>query len=205
MYYLCSRFLKKQKKSGMVLNFKEILSVSLILFSVIDIIGSIPIVLDIKDKGIKIESGKATLVAGAIMVLFLFFGDNVLGLFGVDVNSFAVAGSLILFFLGIEMVLGITLFKETEGSNSGSIVPIAFPIIAGAGTMTTIISLRAEYESLNILLSILINVIIIYFILRSSNYIGRKLGKSGLAVLRKVFGIILLSIAIKLFKENIII
>lgn len=189
----------------MVLNFKEILSVSLILFSVIDIIGSIPIVLDIKDKGIKIESGKATLVAGAIMVLFLFFGDNVLGLFGVDVNSFAVAGSLILFFLGIEMVLGITLFKETEGSNSGSIVPIAFPIIAGAGTMTTIISLRAEYESLNILLSILINVIIIYFILRSSNYIGRKLGKSGLAVLRKVFGIILLSIAIKLFKENIII
>lgn len=188
----------------MVLNPKEIFSVSLILFSVIDIIGSIPIVLDIKNKGIKIESGKATLVAGAIMVLFLFFGDKLLGLFGVDVNSFAVAGALILFFLGIEMVLGVTLFKEVEGGNSGSIVPIAFPIIAGAGTMTTIISLRAEYETMSILISILINVVIIYFILRSSNYIGRKIGKSGLAVFRKVFGIILLSIAIKLFKENII-
>ena len=167
-------------------------------------IGSIPIVLDIKNKGIKIESGKATLVAGIIMILFLFFGDNVLALFGVDVNSFAVAGSLILFFLGIEMVLGVTLFKDVDGGNSGSIVPIAFPIIAGAGTMTTIISLRAEYETMSILVSILINVVIIYFILRSSNFIGRKIGKSGLAVLRKVFGIILLSIAIKLFKENII-
>ena len=187
----------------MLLNFKEILSVSLILFSVIDVIGSIPIILNIKDKGIIIESGKATLVAGGIMILFLFFGDDVLALFGVDVNSFAVAGSLILFLLGIEMVLGVTLFKETEGSNSGSIVPIAFPIIAGAGTMTTIISLRAEYETLNILISILINIAIIYAILKSSNLIGRKLGKSGLAVLRKVFGIILLSIAIKLFKDNI--
>lgn len=187
----------------MALNFKEILSVSLILFSVIDVIGSIPIILNIKDKGIKIESGKATIVAGFIMILFLFLGDDVLALFGVDVNSFAVAGSLILFFLGIEMVLGITLFKETEGANSGSIVPIAFPIIAGAGTMTTIISLRAEYEIMSILISILINIIIIYGILRSSNFIGRKLGKSGLAVMRKVFGIILLSIAIKLFKDNI--
>lgn len=181
----------------------QVLSVTLILFGVIDIIGSIPIVLDIKNKGITIESGKATLVAGAIMILFLFFGDNVLALFGVDIRSFAVAGSLILFFLGIEMVLGITLFKETEGSASGSIVPIAFPIIAGAGTMTTIISLRAEYLPSSILIGILINIVIIYSILRSSNYIGRKVGKSGLAVFRKVFGIILLSIAIKLFTENI--
>ncbi len=181
----------------------QVLSVALILFGVIDIIGSIPIILDIKNKGITIESGKATLVAGAIMILFLFFGDNVLGLFGVDIRSFAVAGSLILFFLGIEMVLGVTLFKETEGSNSGSIVPIAFPIIAGAGTMTTIISLRAEYLPSSILIGILINVVIIYTILKSSNYIGRKIGKSGLAVFRKVFGIILLSIAIKLFTENI--
>ncbi|MGB1041703.1 MAG: MarC family protein [Flavobacteriales bacterium] len=181
----------------------QILSVTLILFGVIDIIGSIPIVLNIKDKGIVIESGKATIVAGLIMIVFLFFGESVLGLFGVDIRSFAVAGSLILFFLGIEMVLGVTLFKETEGTNSGSIVPIAFPIIAGAGTMTTIISLRAEYLPSSILIGILINVIIIYGILRSSNYIGRKIGKSGLAILRKVFGIILLSIAIKLFTENI--
>lgn len=187
----------------MTFDLTQIFSVTLILFGVIDIIGSIPIVLDIKEKGITIESGKATLVAAFIMIVFLFFGESVLGLFGVDIRSFAVAGSLILFFLGIEMVLGVTLFKETEGTNSGSIVPIAFPIIAGAGTMTTIISLRAEYLPSSILIAILINIVIIYAILRSSNYIGRKIGKSGLAVLRKVFGIILLSIAIKLFTENI--
>ncbi len=187
----------------MAFDITQLLSVTLILFGVIDIIGSIPIVLDIKNKGIKIESGKATIVAGAIMIIFLFFGDNVLGLFGVDIRSFAVAGSLILFFLGIEMVLGITLFKETEGTSSGSIVPIAFPIIAGAGTMTTIISLRAEYLPSSILIGILINVLVVYIVLRSSNFIGRKIGKSGMAVLRKVFGIILLSISIKLFTENI--
>lgn len=187
----------------MTFDLTQIFSVALILFGVIDIIGSIPIVLDIKQKGITIESGKATLVAAIIMILFLFFGEKVLGLFGVDIRSFAVAGSLILFFLGIEMVLGITLFKETEGTNSGSIVPIAFPIIAGAGTMTTIISLRAEYLPSNILIAILINIVIVYLVLRSSNFIGRKIGKSGMAVLRKVFGIILLSIAIKLFTENI--
>jgi multiple antibiotic resistance protein len=187
----------------MAFDITQLLSVTLILFGVIDIIGSIPIVLDIKNKGIKIESGKATIVAGAIMIIFLFFGDNVLELFGVDIRSFAVAGSLILFFLGIEMVLGITLFKETEGTSSGSIVPIAFPIIAGAGTMTTIISLRAEYLPSSILIGILINVLVVYIVLRSSNFIGRKIGKSGMAVLRKVFGIILLSIAIKLFTENI--
>jgi len=191
----------------MILNLdpKQILSVTLILFSVIDIVGSLPVVLDIKSKGTIIESGRATLVAGGIMILFLFFGDNVLALFGVDVKSFAVAGALIIFFLGIEMVLGIVLFKETEGSgNKGSIVPIAFPLIAGAGTMTTIISLRAEYDLYNILSGILANIVFVYLVLRSSNWLGKKLGNGGLAVVRKVFGIILLAIAIKLFKENVI-
>ena len=188
----------------MVLDFKQILSVTLILFSVIDIVGSLPIVLDIKSKGTVIESGKATLVAGGIMILFLFFGDNVLALFGVDIKSFAIAGALIIFFLGIEMVLGVVLFKDTDDNNSGSIVPIAFPLIAGAGSMTTIITLRAEYDLYNILVGIIVNIFFVYVVLKSSSWIGKKLGKGGLAIVRKVFGIILLSIAIKLFKENII-
>ena len=147
------------------MNIKEIFSVTLILFSVIDILGSIPVILDIKEKGTIIQPVKATLIAAIIMVLFLFFGKNVLALFGVDIPSFAIAGALIIFFLGIEMVLGITLFKDSGNSTTGSIVPIAFPLIAGAGTMTTIISLRAEFETINILIGILLNIIFVYLIL----------------------------------------
>jgi len=182
---------------------KDLISVTLILFSVIDIIGCIPIIIELKRQGYKIEAAKATLVCLIIMIAFLYLGESLLGLFGVDVQSFAVAGSLILFFLGLEMILGVRIFKEdASGSNSGTIVPLAFPIIAGAGTMTTIISLKAKYLAINILGGILINLIIVYLVLRSSSWIHQKIGEAGANVLKKVFGIILLAIAVKLFKEN---
>ena len=185
---------------------KDIISVSLILFSVIDIVGSIPVIVDLKKQGYKIESFKASTIAFSLMILFLFLGESLLHLFGVDVQSFAVAGSLIIFFLGLEMILGVKLFQEEdnedEGGKSGTIVPLAFPLIAGAGTMTTILSLKAKYQELDIMVAILLNIIIVYAVLRSSEWIGKKLGKAGTNVLRKVFGIILLAIAVKLFKDN---
>jgi multiple antibiotic resistance protein len=188
------------------MDFKEILSVFLILFSVIDIPGNVPIIISLKEKGKIIKSGQATLVAGGLMILFLFLGESILHFFGIDVQSFAIAGAIIIFLIGIEMILGVTLFKEpadSEENDSATIVPIAFPLIAGAGTMTTIISLKAEFEQINILIGIIINLILVFIFLKSSNWIQRKLGKGGEAVLRKVFGIILLAIAIKLFKSNI--
>ena len=188
-----------------MLNFAETISVTLILFSVIDIIGSVPIVLDLRKKMGHIQSGKATLVSGVLMIAFLFFGDNLLGLFGIDVGSFAIAGSIIMFIIGMEMILGQNFFKHEPTDASGSsIVPIAFPLIAGAGTLTTILSLKAEYEQLNILVGIVINLAFVYLVLKSSTWLGKKIGEGGISVLRKIFGIILLSIAIKLFKDNII-
>lgn len=188
----------------MNLSFKEVLSVSLILFSVIDIPGSIPVIIDLKKKAGSISAGKATIVAGVLMVIFLILGQEILGLFGIDVSSFAIAGGLIIFFLGIEMVLGITLFRgDEDAAKSSSIVPLAFPLIAGAGTMTTLISLRAEFEQINILIGIVLNLAFVYIVIRSSGRIERILGKSGSNVLRKVFGIILLAIAIKLIKTNL--
>ncbi len=185
------------------MNIKEIISVTLILFSVIDILGNIPVILTLKEQGKKIESGKATLAAGLIMLIFLLAGESILKLIGIDVQSFALAGALVIFIIGLEMILGVTLFKEEESeSNSSSIVPLAFPLIAGAGTLTTILSLKAEYEALNIGVGIAVNLLIVYVVLRSSSWIQRKLGKGGASVLRKVFGIILLAIAIKLFKSN---
>jgi multiple antibiotic resistance protein len=184
------------------MNVKELLSVSLILFSVIDILGSIPIIIDLKKKGFQIESLKASAIALSLMLLFLFIGKPLLGMFGVDVESFAVAGSILLFLIGIEMILGITLFRDHPESKSGTIVPIAFPLIAGAGTMTTIITLKAEYNTLNIALGILINILVVYAVLRSSDWLGKQLGVGGANILRKVFGIILLAISIKIFKEN---
>jgi multiple antibiotic resistance protein len=185
-------------------NFKEIISVSLILFSVIDILGSIPIIIDLRKKAGAIQSEKATLVAGIIMVIFLFVGESILRLFGIDVESFAVAGAIIMFLLGMEMVLGVEFFKSDEAdASSTSIVPIAFPLIAGAGTMTTLISLRAEYSQPNVLVGIFLNLILVYIVLKSSNWMERKIGKAGFNILRKVFGIILLSIAIKLFINNL--
>jgi multiple antibiotic resistance protein len=185
-----------------MLNFKEILSVTLILFSVIDILGSIPIVINLRKKVGHIQSGKATLAAGVLMILFLLVGKSILGLFGIGVEDFAIAGALIIFALGAEMILGIELFKpDPEASTtSASIVPIAFPLIAGAGTLTNILTLKAEYTQMNIAVGIVINLGIVYAVLKSTNWLERKLGKTGLDVLRRIFGIILLSIAIKIFK-----
>ena len=180
---------------------KEILTASMVLFAVIDIIGSIPIVISLREKVGHIQSGKASLVAALIMITFLFLGEKILTLIGIDVNSFAVAGSFVIFFLALEMILGITLFKD-EALEVASIVPLAFPIIAGAGTMTTLLSMRAEYDLINIIFAILINVLIVYIILKSSSRLERILGKQGINIIRKIFGIILLAIAVKLFATN---
>lgn len=184
-------------------SFKEIISVSLILFSVIDILGSVPIIIEMRKREGHIQSEKATLVAGIIMVVFLFVGKSILSLFGIDVESFAIAGALILFLLGMEMILGIELFKPDTSGSSSSIVPLAFPLIAGAGTMTTLVTLRAEYSQPNILIGIALNLAFVYIVLKTSGWLERKVGPAGFNILRKVFGIILLAIAIKLFKNNI--
>lgn len=177
----------------------------MILFAVIDIVGNIPILIKIKGDVGFIEARKATLVAGTIMIVFLFLGTSILKLVGINVESFAVAGSLVLFALAVEMIFGIEVFKADDGATgnkSASIVPIAFPLIAGAGSMTTIVSLRAEFQSINIVIAIIINMIIVYVVLRSTTFIERLLGKTGIAILQKVFGIILLAIAVKLFSSN---
>jgi len=186
-----------------VINFKEIASVTLILFSIIDILGSIPVIIDLRKKNGHIESEKATIVAGVIMISFLFIGEAILRLFGIDVASFAIAGALIIFIIGMEMILDRSFFKQSpEVSSSASIVPLAFPLIAGAGSMTTILSLKAVYSQSNILIGIIVNLAFVYIVLKSSVWLEKKIGQSGFNILRKVFGIILLSLAIKLFKEN---
>ncbi len=188
-------------------SFKEILSVTLILFSVIDILGSIPIIISLRQKVGHIQSEKATLASAVLMISFLFLGESILGLFGVDISSFAIAGALVMFIIGLEMILGVEFFKHEQiegGATSSSIVPIAFPLIAGAGTMTTLLSLRAEYLLSNILVGVVVNLLFVYLVLKTTNWLERKLGKAGLNILRKVFGIILLSIAIKLFKTNLL-
>ncbi|MDP5231377.1 MAG: MarC family protein [Cellulophaga sp.] len=183
-------------------DFKEIATASMVLFAVIDILGSIPIIIGLRNKVGHIHSEKASVVAAIIMVAFLFVGEEILKLIGIDVNSFAVAGAFVIFFLAIEMILGITLYRDDQ-PESASIVPIAFPLIAGAGTMTAILSLRAEYFVENIIIAILINIIFVYLVLKSSKKIERVLGKGGLSVIRKVFGVILLAISVKLFASNI--
>ncbi len=188
-----------------MLSFKEIISVTLILFSVIDILGSIPIIIDIRKREGRIQSEKATVIAGVLMIVFLFLGTSILDLFGIDVESFAIAGALIMFLIGMEMILGVNIFKsDNEASGTGSIVPLAFPLIAGAGTMTTILSLKAEYLTQNILVGIVVNLIFVYIVLKTSGWLERKIGAAGFSILRKVFGIILLAIAIKLFKSNLL-
>lgn len=184
------------------INWKDIFTISMILFAVIDIVGSIPIIVGLRNKMGHIQSEKATIVAAIIMIAFLFVGEEILKLIGIDANSFAVAGSFVLFFLALEMILGIQLYKE-DNPSTASIVPIAFPLIAGAGTMTTILSLRAVYDKINIIIAILINVILVYGVLKSSGKIERLLGNNGLGVIRKIFGVILLAIAVKLFAANI--
>jgi multiple antibiotic resistance protein len=186
----------------MDLNIKEIATVSMVLFAVIDIVGSIPIIIGLRNKHGHIESEKASLVAAVIMIVFLFIGEDFLSLIGIDVHSFAVAGSFVLFFLALEMILGIRIYRD-EDSNSASIVPIAFPLIAGAGTMTTLLSLRSQFQLENIIIAIILNVFLVYVVLKSSARIEKRLGKNGLGVVRKTFGIVLLAIAVKLFASNI--
>lgn len=186
----------------MLLDFKEIITVSMVLFAVIDIVGTVPVIVDLRNRHGHIESEKASLVAGIIMVVFLFVGEEFLKLIGIDVHSFAVAGSFVLFFLALEMILGIRLYKE-ENSSTASIVPLAFPLIAGAGTMTTLLSLRSQFASINIVIAIILNIILVYAVLKSSAKIERMLGKNGLGVIRKTFGVVLLAIAVKLFAANV--
>jgi len=186
----------------MEFDFKEIATVGMVLFAVIDIVGTIPIIVNLRSKHGHIESEKASIVAGIIMIVFLFAGVGLLKLIGIDVNSFAVAGSFVLFFLALEMILGIRIYRDEEAS-SASIVPIAFPLIAGAGTMTTLLSLKAQYATENIVVAILLNIIVVYGVLKSSAKIEKMLGKNGLGVIRKTFGIVLLAIAVKLFASNV--
>ena len=181
---------------------KEIFTASIILFAVIDIIGNIPLIISLRDKVGHIQSEKASIIAAIIMIGFLFIGEEILKLIGIDINSFAVAGSFVIFFLALEMILGITIYRD-EAPETASIVPLAFPMIAGAGTMTSLLSLRAEYHVINIILAIIINIVFVYIILKSSKHIGNWLGKSGINIIRKVFGIVLLAIAVKLFTSNI--
>jgi len=183
-------------------NFKEILTVGMVLFAVIDIVGTIPIVVDLRAKHGHIESGKASIVAGIIMIVFLFIGEELLKLIGIDVHSFAVAGSFVLFFLALEMILGIRIYRD-EDPSSASIVPLAFPLIAGAGTMTTLLSLRSQFHTENIMIAIGVNIILVYFVLKSSSKIEKMLGQTGLGVVRKTFGVVLLAIAVKLFAANV--
>lgn len=187
-----------------MLSVTEIFSVTLILFSVIDILGSIPFIILIRKREGRIQAEKATVISAALMIAFLYLGQSILQLFGLDIASFAVAGAIVIFIVAMEMILGITLIKDDpQSSGSGSIVPLAFPLIAGAGTLTTILSLRAVYGEWNILIGIILNVIIVYVVLRSSSWLERVLGESGFSVLRRVFGVILLAIAVKIFKTYV--
>lgn len=186
----------------MEINFKEIFTAGMIIFAVIDILGSIPIIVDLRSRVGKIQSEKASIVAACIMIAFLFVGESILSLIGIDVNSFAVAGAFVLFFLALEMILGISLYKEEE-PKTASIVPLAFPLIAGPGIMTTILALRAEYQTINLVFAILLNIIVVYAVLKLSGKIERLIGANGLGVIRKVFGVVLLAIAVKLFATNV--
>jgi multiple antibiotic resistance protein len=187
----------------MVISFKDTFTVTFTLFAVIDILGSIPVLVALREKLGGIQSGKATLASGVLMVGFFFVGEPFLQLMGVDIHSFAVAGSIVIFILGLEMVLGIEFFKSEKDTKVGSLVPIAFPLIAGSGTLTTIMSLKADFHFYDILTGILINLVVIYIVLRSLNFIERMLGEAGLMVVRKFFGVILLAIAVKIFKSNL--
>lgn len=185
-----------------MLDIKEIVTCTMVLFAVIDIVGSTPIIIGLRQKVGHIQSEKASLVAGIIMIAFLFLGERILRLIGIDVNSFAVAGALIIFFMALEMILGIQLYKD-ETPETASIVPIAFPLIAGAGTLTSLLSLRAAYDVLNIIAAIVINIAIVYIVLKSSKRIERVLGQSGINIIRKIFGVVLMAIAVKLFAGNV--
>ncbi|MFC2109563.1 MarC family protein [Bacteroidota bacterium] len=189
----------------MQLNLKEIITAFMVLFAVIDVIGNIPIIIDLRKKVGHIHSEKASIISGIIMIIFLFLGKSLLTFIGIDVNSFAVAGSFILFFIALEMILGITLYKEEEDSHpsTASIFPLAFPLIAGPGSLTTLLSLRAEFKIENIIVAVILNVIFIYIVLKTSVKIEKIIGPNGIKIIRKIFGVLLLAIAVKLFTANI--
>jgi multiple antibiotic resistance protein len=186
----------------MEINPKELLTVTFTLFAIIDIVGSIPVLIGLKSKMGGIREGRATLIAGALMILFLFTGEPFLNLLGLDVRSFAVGGSIVIFLLGLEMVLGFEFFKSEKDIRAATVVPIAFPLIAGSGTLTTIISLKANYTETTVLLAILVNLVIVYVVLKSLRFIERILGPAGLIAVRKFFGVVLLAIAVKIFATN---
>lgn len=192
----------QDKSIVMHINFLEIFAAFMVLFAIIDIFGSIPIILSIKSKIGNIYPLRTTLVAFGIMLLFLFIGEPLLGIFGVDISSFAIAGSFVLLLLGMEMVLGVEIFKNEAAGSGGAIVPIAFPLIAGAGSITSLLSLRAEYHSINILIALTLNIALVFLVLKLTDWFEKILGPSGLHILRKFFGIILLAIAVKLFLSN---
>ena len=188
----------------MTVDFIQVFTAFMVLFAVIDIVGNIPIIIDLRKKVGHIQSEKASVIAGGIMILFLFLGQSLLSLIGIDVNSFAVVGSFILFFIALEMILGITLYKkEDENTITATVFPLAFPLIAGPGSLTTLLSLRAEFDLQNIIIAIFLNVIFIYVVLKTSTKIERFIGPNGIKIIRKVFGVILLAIAVKLFAHNI--
>ena len=194
-----------EKRNIMNFSLKEIFTAFMVLFAVIDIIGNIPIIIDLRKKAGHIQSEKASVIAGIIMIIFLFVGQRLLGFIGIDVNSFAVAGAFILFFIALEMILGITLYKEDEDDSAlnASVFPIAFPLIAGPGSLTTLLSLRSESAWENIVIAILLNVLLIYIVLKTSSKIEKLIGQNGIKIIRKIFGVILLAIAVKLFADNI--
>jgi multiple antibiotic resistance protein len=187
----------------MAFKIDELLTIVFTLFAVIDIVGSIPLLIAMKEKSGAIQSLKVTLISGGLMILFLFLGKPFLQLLGLDVRSFAVGGSIVIFLLGLEMVLGHEIFKGDKNAQSGAVVPIAFPIIAGSGTLTTIMSLKANYDELYIAIGIIINLVVIYIVLKSLNFIEKLLGPGGLLAVRKFFGVILLAIAVKIFSSNV--
>lgn len=180
----------------------ELLTVTFTLFAVIDIIGSVPILITLKEKMGGMKEFRATLISGGLMILFLYVGEAFLNVLGLDVKSFAVGGSIVIFILGLEMVLGIEFFKGDDDVKTATVVPIAFPLIAGSGTLTTIMSLKANYGAVTLLVAILINLIIVYVVLKSLGYIAKLLGTGGLIAVRKFFGVILLAIAVKIFATN---
>ena len=187
----------------MEFNLKDILTIFMVLFAVIDIIGNIPIIIDLRQKAGQIQSEKASLIAGFILIIFLFIGEQLLSIIGIDVHSFAVAGSLIIFFIALEMILGIKIYKDDKNPLNATVFPLAFPLIAGPGSLTTLLSLKAEFSNTNIIIAIIINMLFIYVIIKGSNKIEKMIGENGIGIIRKIFGVILLAISIKLFTTNI--
>ena len=188
----------------MELNIREIFTSFMVLFAVIDIIGNIPIIIDLRSKNKAIQSRKASLVAGIVMIVFMFVGEEMLNLIGIDVNSFAIAGAFVLFFIALEMILGVTIFRD-NGSNDikATVFPLAFPLIAGPGSLTTILSIKSEFSTENLVVAIVLNILVVYVVLKTSNRIKQLIGKNGINIIRKIFGVILLAVAVKLFAANI--